>query len=81
MHAWNYRGNIPPWHTQNMGPEIAEEQDPKRWLLQEWNIPKHSLQLEFERIVPQSIVSVQSLHRHNTMSHSQSFRSFAFGLI
>jgi len=66
-----------------MGPEIAEEQDPKWWLLQEWNIPKHSLLKEFELIVPQFSVSVQSLHRHNTMSHSQRWplSSVAFGLI
>nr|YP_011014938.1 ATP synthase F1 subunit 1 [Hancornia speciosa]WQB60297.1 ATP synthase F1 subunit 1 [Hancornia speciosa] len=38
---------------------------------------------EFELIVPQLSVSVQSLHRHNTMSHSQRWplSSFAFGLI
>ncbi|KAL2319508.1 hypothetical protein Fmac_028477 [Flemingia macrophylla] len=58
MSTFHYRKNIPPWHTQNMGPEIAEVQDPKRWLLQEWNILKHSLQKEFELIVPQLSVSV-----------------------
>jgi hypothetical protein len=41
-----------------MGSEIAEEQDPERWLLQEWNILKHSLLKEFELIVPQSSVGV-----------------------
>ncbi|MCI69874.1 hypothetical protein A2U01_0091137, partial [Trifolium medium] len=24
--TFHYRGNIPPWHTQNMGPEIPEVQ-------------------------------------------------------
>ena len=42
-----------------MGPEIAEELDPRRWLLQEWNIPKHSLLKEFELIVLQLSVFVQ----------------------
>ena len=42
-----------------------------------------SLLKEFELIVPQLSVSVQLLHRHNTMSHSQRcpLSSFAFGLI
>lgn len=51
-----------------MGPEIAEQQDLWQWLYQEF--PKHSLLNEFELIVPRSIVSVQSLHRHNEMSLS-----------
>lgn len=28
MRAFNYRGNIPPWHTLNMGPEIADVDEP-----------------------------------------------------
>ncbi|KAH7847704.1 hypothetical protein Vadar_029266 [Vaccinium darrowii] len=39
-----------------MGPEISEEQDPKWWLQQEWNILKHLLLKEFELIVPQFIM-------------------------
>ncbi|KAK8961329.1 H/ACA ribonucleoprotein complex subunit 4 [Platanthera guangdongensis] len=44
------------WQREGRGvrfpPLLAatEEQDPKRWLLQEWNIPKHSLLEEFELI-------------------------------
>ena len=67
MCASHYCGNIPPWHTQHMGPKIAEEQDLKRWLLQEWNIPKHLLLKEFELIVPQ--LSIQILLQIKKRKH------------
>ncbi|KAL9426610.1 hypothetical protein AB3S75_033403 [Citrus x aurantiifolia] len=81
MRAFHYRENIPPWHTQNMGTEIAEELDLRRWLLQEWNIPKHSLLKEFELIVLQLSIFVQYGIDSNSSFSSLSVPDYKFSLI